>query len=110
MMQDLLIVTYDAQEGDSKTLCVGRPEKDGSHTILNMMLDDKAEATYMALTGKRGKRNIDVIRSMCSYKLMIFLNDVFNYENPNHEWASEIQPPLPFESWEDWLLREANYG
>ena len=110
-MNDLLYVSYDHdEEKEEKGLCVGRPEKDGSHTILNMLLDDKAESMYLALTGQRGKTNIDVIRRMSAYELTIFLSDIFNYDNPDHEWVSKVQPPLPFESWEDWLKREAIYG
>lgn len=50
-MQDLLYISYDYDEvKNEKGICVGRPNKDGSHTILKMLLDDKAELLYKILT------------------------------------------------------------
>lgn len=54
--------------------------------------------------------NLNVIRAMPAEELATFLEDVENYDNPDYEWRSEIQPVLPFDSWEDWLKREAIHG
>lgn len=54
--------------------------------------------------------NLNAIRAMPAEELATFLEDVENYDNPDHEWRSEIQPVLPFDSWEDWLKREAIHG
>ena len=50
-MTDLLYVTWDYDEKkNEKGICVGRVNKDGSHTILKMLLDDKAERLYKVIT------------------------------------------------------------
>lgn len=50
-MQDLLYISYDFDEvKNEKGICVGRQNKDGSYTILKMLLDDKAELLYKILT------------------------------------------------------------
>lgn len=50
-MQDLLYVSFDKDEKKNEIgLCVGRPNADHSHTILKMVLDDKAETLYKILT------------------------------------------------------------
>lgn len=54
--------------------------------------------------------NLDVIKAMPAEELATFLEDVENYDNSNYEWRSKIQPILPFDSWEEWLKREAIYG
>lgn len=54
--------------------------------------------------------NFDVIREMSADELAVFLEDLENFDNPNHGWRSKIQPILPFEDWESWLNREAVYG
>ena len=55
-------------------------------------------------------KNRDIIREMSAEELATFLEDVENFDNPYHEWKSCIEPRLPFESWEDWLKREAIHG
>lgn len=55
-MEDLLYVSFDKNEKKFETgLCVGRPNKDGSHTILKMVLDDEAEQLYKVLTEQKTK-------------------------------------------------------
>ena len=54
--------------------------------------------------------NFDVIREMSADELAEFIEDLAEFDNPNHEWKSKIQPILPFEDWESWLNREAIYG
>lgn len=50
-MKDLLYVIWDYDEKkNEKGICVGRANKDGSHTILKMLLDDKAEKLYKVIT------------------------------------------------------------
>lgn len=58
-MQDLLYVSYDKDEKRNETgLCVGRVNKDGSHTILVMYLDENADKLYEALTKQKTEVNI----------------------------------------------------
>ena len=50
-MQDLLYVSFDKDEKKNECgICVGRQNKDGSHTILKMKLDEQAEILYKLLT------------------------------------------------------------
>lgn len=50
-MTDFLNVSFDKDEKKFESgLCVGRLNKDGSHTILKMVLDDEAEHLYKVLT------------------------------------------------------------
>lgn len=50
-MTDLLYVSYDYDEAkNEKGICVGRVNKDGSHTILKMKLDNEAEKLYKVIT------------------------------------------------------------
>lgn len=52
-MNDLLYVSFDFdEETKKKALCVGRPNPDGSHTILNMLEGDMAMAVYGCLTNR----------------------------------------------------------
>ena len=55
-------------------------------------------------------KNRDIVRAMSDDMLAEFLEDVENFDNPDHEWKSCLEPHLPFESWEDWLNREAIHG
>lgn len=58
-MQDLLYVSFDYDERmNEKGIVVGRPCKDGSHKILKMLLDDKAEKLYRVLTEQSTDFNI----------------------------------------------------
>ncbi len=53
-MQDLLYVSFDKDEKKNEIgLCVGRQNADQSHTILKMVLDDKAENIYKILTEQK---------------------------------------------------------
>lgn len=54
--------------------------------------------------------NLDALQKMDAEEFATFIEDVMNYDNPDWEWRSMIEPPLPFESWNDWLYREAAYG
>ena len=54
--------------------------------------------------------NHEAIRTMPAEELAEFLEDLENFDNPDHEWKSRIQPILPFDDWEEWLKREAIYG
>lgn len=50
-MTDLLYVSFDKDEKRNETgMYIGRPNEDGSHTILNMLLDKDAELLYKVLT------------------------------------------------------------
>lgn len=52
-MEDLLFVSFDryGKENDSE-ICVGRCNANNSHTILKMILGEKAETLYKALTSQ----------------------------------------------------------
>ena len=55
-MTDFLYVTYDKDEKRNETgLAVGRKNKDGSHTILKMVLDKEADDLYRLLTRQEVK-------------------------------------------------------
>lgn len=57
-MTDFLYVTYDKDEKRNETgLAVGRQNKDGSHTILKMVLDKEADDLYRLLTRQEVKVN-----------------------------------------------------
>lgn len=49
-MQDLLYISYDDSEKDMTGVCIGRRNKDGSHSILKMELGEQAELIYKLLT------------------------------------------------------------
>lgn len=50
-MTDLLFVSYDFDEKkNEKGICIVRKNKDGSHTLLKMLLDDEAENLYRVIT------------------------------------------------------------
>ena len=49
---------------------------------------------------------IDKIKALSKEDFITFIDDLINYDNPEYEWQSKIEPPLPFESFEDWLFRE----
>jgi hypothetical protein len=49
-MNDLLYISYDDSEKDMIGVCIGRPNKDGSHSILKMELGEQAELIYKLLT------------------------------------------------------------
>ena len=50
-MDDFLCISFDFDEkNNEKGLCVGRLNKDGSHTILKVLLDDKAGDLYQIIT------------------------------------------------------------
>ena len=52
-MNDLLYVSFDFdEEKKEKALCIGRPNPDGSHTVLNMLEGDVAMAVYGCLTDR----------------------------------------------------------
>ena len=58
-MEDLLYVSFEKNDKNGETgLCVGRTNKDGSHTILKMELDDQAEILYKILTDQSIKAQI----------------------------------------------------
>lgn len=54
------------------------------------------------------KTNLDTIKELPKEDFCKFIEDIINYDNPDFEWQSKIQPPLPFESWRDWLERSAD--
>lgn len=54
--------------------------------------------------------NLDVLKTMSADEFAIFMEDAENFDNPDWEWKSRIQPPLPFDTWSDWLNKEAEYG
>ena len=59
-MEDLLYVSFEKNEKNGETgLCVGRTNKDGSHTILKMELDEQAEILYKVLTGQSVKIKVN---------------------------------------------------
>ncbi|MBR1904890.1 MAG: hypothetical protein IJ819_00305 [Clostridiales bacterium] len=110
-MNDLVYVSYDNDEArDEKALCVGRPNADGSLTVLNEFLGDEAERMYEDIVNPSKRTNFAVIRGMSEGELAQFLEDLEKFDDPNHEWKSELMPILPFEDWSSWLNREANYG
>ena len=50
-MNDLLFVSFDKDERRNEIgICIGRKNKDGSHSILKMELDKKADYLYALLT------------------------------------------------------------
>ena len=51
-MQDLLYISFDRDEKDEDMtgICIGRPNPDGTHTILKMTLGTQAELIYKLLT------------------------------------------------------------
>lgn len=52
-MNDLLYVSFDFdEEKKEKALCIGRPNPDGSFTVLNMLTGDVAMAVYACLTDR----------------------------------------------------------
>ena len=106
-MNDLLYVSYDNQKDEVPCVCVGRPEKDGSHSILKIITGEKAEDLYLNLTNQRKGTTLDIIRSMSADELAELIEDMVEFDNPNHEWKSKLCPALPFESWKDWLERRA---
>lgn len=106
-MNDLLYVSYDDNGKDESGLCVGRPEKDGSHSILKILAGEKAEDMYRTLTNQRRGTNLDAIRAMSADELAEFLEDMTNFDNPDYKWKSRLMPLLPFEDWKDWLERRA---
>jgi len=50
--------------------------------------------------------NMQMIRRMSITEMAILLHDIENFGNPDHEWMSIIDPPLPFETWGMWLDRQ----
>lgn len=48
-MEDLLYVSYSCVN-DEKGMCIGRDNKDGSHTILNVIIGEGAEKLYRLLS------------------------------------------------------------
>lgn len=58
-------------------------------------------------TNQRRGTNLDVIRAMSADELAEFIEDLAEFDNPNHEWRCKLCPALPFESWKDWLERRA---
>jgi hypothetical protein len=56
-MQDLLYISFDKDEKDKDMtgICVGRPNADGSHSILKMELGEQAELLYKLLTEQNVK-------------------------------------------------------
>jgi len=107
-MNDLLYVSYDHNGEDEPGLCVGRPNNDGSHSILKILAGERAEDMYRTLTNQRRGTNLDVIRVMSADELAEFIEDLAEFDNPNHEWRCKLCPALPFETWRDWLERRAN--
>ena len=65
---------------------------------------DEVEKTYSIET------NRDALQKMSIEEITTFIDDVSNYDNPEHVWKSRLKPALPFETWKDWLDREADYG
>lgn len=52
-MNDLLYVSFDFdEEKKGAAICVGRPNPDGSHTILNTLVGDEAIVMYGCLTNR----------------------------------------------------------
>lgn len=56
-----------------------------------------------------GKTNLEVMQEMSMSEFSILMKDMQHYDDPCYEWQSKIQPPLPFESWNDWLYKKAEY-
>ena len=50
--------------------------------------------------------NMRMIRRMSITEMTMLLRDIENFDNPDYEWQSIIDPPLPFESWGMWLDRQ----
>lgn len=61
------------------------------------------------IKSQKQKSNYAVVKDMNKEDLAVFIEDIEGYANPDHAWQSKILPPLPFESWADWLKREAEY-
>ena len=59
--------------------------------------------------GEKAKPNYQAIKDLSREELAVFLEDVEGFENPGRAWNTKFQPPLPFESWGDWLEREVEY-
>ena len=53
--------------------------------------------------------NLQAMQNMTADEFSVLIDDMTNYDNPNWEWKSKLLPALPFESWRDWLEREAKY-
>lgn len=55
-MNDLLFVSFDKDECRNETgICIGRKNKDESHSILKMALDKEADYLYALLTNQEEK-------------------------------------------------------
>ena len=53
--------------------------------------------------------NLDALQKMDAEEFATFIEDVMNYDNPDWEWRSNLQPCLPFSTCQDWLRMEAIY-
>lgn len=65
-MHDLLYVSFDKDEKKNECgICIGRQNKDGSHTILKMELDEQAEILYKLPTEQFTKGAIVKPDNLC---------------------------------------------
>lgn len=79
--------------------------------VVELVANNMLVQTFQGRPEQREKEytNFRAIKNMDEEELSTFLEDVANYDNPDHEWHSHIEPLLPFEDWREWLNRRVIY-
>lgn len=108
-MDDFLHVSFDSNERKNEYgLCVARPSKDGSHTVLKMLLDVKAKNLYRALTDQAAETivlpdsptNGDVIKAV--FPNIEFTDMAFTIHAVANVTSNGVKGGISYDFWKDW--------